>query len=124
MKPDRTAARIVFISTQSWDRWGGSEELWAQTALHLAVHGFPVSANVQRWSPPHPRILELVKQGVEIRFRPMTYSVPKKAWLALTTGLHSRLPIEVKLHLDTIRPQLVVINEAGSLLYNVELLEL
>jgi glycosyltransferase involved in cell wall biosynthesis len=65
--------------------WGGSEELWSKVAMQLARDNFKVVASVFNWSPPHPRVLELKKNGVYIQFRPnpVSTSIIAKASRAL-----------------------------------------
>lgn len=62
--------RITFVSTMDLEPWGGSEELWARTALDLLSQGFSVSASVLQWSPLHPRVLDLRARGVDLWVRP------------------------------------------------------
>src|SRR6476620_10649591 len=70
---------IAFVSTMDDGSWGGSEELWSQSALHLAERGFEVSASVVEWLPPHPRTLDLIAGGIDMWFRPRRYSLLQRA---------------------------------------------
>jgi glycosyltransferase involved in cell wall biosynthesis len=61
--------RIGFVSTMSGIAWGGSEQLWSDTALELRRRGHHVSASVLRW-PTRPAPLdELARHGVPVAFR-------------------------------------------------------
>ena len=86
------ATRIVFVSTNASVPWGGSEELWSQTALDLLSQGLSVSANLLEWSPLHPRVIDLQEKGMDLRFRPRWYSFAKHPlrrmafWLENATG--------------------------------------
>jgi len=51
--------KIAFITTNGWMPWGGSEELWSQTALRMAGEGFVVGVSVVKWG-----IKELVEDNV------------------------------------------------------------
>jgi glycosyltransferase involved in cell wall biosynthesis len=116
--------RILFVSTMVGSPWGGSEELWSRAALEFAAQGVPVSANVHMWSPPHPRTLELIDRGVEVRFRPIPYPLLKRAWLAFTSPRNTPLVAELERHIDAIKPQFVVISEGGGAFSPIELLDL
>ncbi len=62
--------RIVFVSTMNGVAWGGSEQLWSETALELRRRGHEVSASVLKW-PTRPAPLDaLAEQGVDLAFRP------------------------------------------------------
>ena len=50
--------------------WGGSEELWSQTALHLKELGHDVRVSVYEWPKPHSRLAELAHTGAQVAFRP------------------------------------------------------
>ena len=71
---------IVFVSTMEGYPWGGSEELWSQTALNLVAQGFAVTASVAGWSPLHDRAKALITGGVDVQ--PRRSRVP-----VLDTGL-------------------------------------
>ena len=116
--------KILFISTQSSNPWGGSEELWSRTALEFAAQGTAVSANVHRWAPPHPRMVELIDGGVEMRFRPIPYPLWKRGWFVFAAPGQTPLVTEVQRHIDAIKPQLTVISEGTGPFSPVELLEL
>ena len=45
----RSGAPILFASTNDAAPWGGSEELWFETALRMAKDGWPVVASVVKW---------------------------------------------------------------------------
>jgi len=59
---------IKFVSLLE-SPWGGSEELWSQTAERLASGGHVVSASVSYFDHPHVRIGELKSRGVEVAMR-------------------------------------------------------
>jgi glycosyltransferase involved in cell wall biosynthesis len=47
--------------------WGGSEELWSQTALQLKQAGHDVSALVAYWPKLSQRVSAMARQGIRIR---------------------------------------------------------
>ncbi len=62
---------ILFISTNDWVPWGGSEVLWSQSALllkklHPEKH---IAACVKEWNPVPRHIDELSRAGVEIIYK-------------------------------------------------------
>lgn len=60
--------RIKFVSLLE-SPWGGSEELWSQTAERLVANGHAVSASVSYFDEPHGRIAELKARGVQVAMR-------------------------------------------------------
>lgn len=122
------AEGIAFISTLHADPWGGSEELWSRAALVLAAEGFSVSASIRGWSPPHPRILTLIKGGVEVWCRPMPHQLcnhawrlvisPKQVWRlgwrGFTEPQRGLTIVEAHRFLTAMRPRLVVIAEMAA----------
>jgi glycosyltransferase involved in cell wall biosynthesis len=103
---------ILFISTNDGP-WGGSEELWSQTALRLAAAGFLVSASVSKWLPPDDRVLNLIEQGIEVWFRPRLYPLLKRALRALITPHSGMTELEVQRCLSARSPGLVVLSDGG-----------
>jgi glycosyltransferase involved in cell wall biosynthesis len=60
-------SRILFISSMTGYRWGGSEELWAGAAQHLQNRGHSVRSLVCRWKPEPPKLAALRDAGCRIR---------------------------------------------------------
>lgn len=56
--------------------WGGSEELWAATALEALQAGHDVTASVFGWSNESPKLAELESRGVKVLRRQRDYAVP------------------------------------------------
>ena len=113
--------KIFFISTMDGDPWGGSEELWSQTALRLVAEGYSVSASVLERGPPHPRVVNLLERGVKVSFRPARYPLRKLAWHYLTaqpktTTLGALIgALELQRILAANPPDLVVLSNGGPL---------
>lgn len=61
--------RIAFLSTMAGEAWGGSEELWVQTAELALQQGHTVIASVYDWGKLPPKIENLKKAGAIIHFR-------------------------------------------------------
>jgi glycosyltransferase involved in cell wall biosynthesis len=61
---------ILFISMMNGGAWGGSEELWYQTALHAAQSGRRVGCVVYHWSGKEARMKKLEDAGCRIYYLP------------------------------------------------------
>jgi hypothetical protein len=55
---------VLFISLMNGGAWGGSEELWYQTALYAAKHGYRVGCAFYEWPQKSSRIEQLQKAGL------------------------------------------------------------
>ena len=85
---------FFFISLMNSAAWGGSEELWFRSAIHLAKKGCKVAACCFNWPGKEKKIQELAEAGCELYLLPgrnETRSVFKKIKLR---SLISTLPIE------------------------------
>lgn len=97
--------KIAFISTMDSSPWGGSEELWTQTAERLIKRGVECRADVKKWPGlPAPRLRVLQKAGCEIAFS-------RNYWGFSTKGrafLESSLVAE---WIKSFRPDLALISQ-------------
>lgn len=57
---------VLFISLMNGGAWGGSEELWFQTALFAAKHGYKVGCAFYEWPQKNDRIEQLRSAGCEL----------------------------------------------------------
>jgi glycosyltransferase involved in cell wall biosynthesis len=114
---------ILFISSTNNVPWGAAEELWSQTALDLVTEGFRVSASVTGWTPPHPRVLDLVERGIDVWFRPQSYPLRKRAWRALTAQRKAPVTLEVERLIAARSPEFVMISD-GAPFPPLDLLEM
>ncbi|MGD0905253.1 MAG: glycosyltransferase family 4 protein [Terracidiphilus sp.] len=62
--------KFAFISTMTGAPWGGSEELWSQSASLLQQEGHQVVASVVWWPRLSPKVLALAQRGIEIIVQP------------------------------------------------------
>lgn len=60
--------KTLFVSTLQDASWGGSEELWAQTAIELRRSKLDVSVRVPRWPRTPATINELSDAGASVKF--------------------------------------------------------
>jgi glycosyltransferase involved in cell wall biosynthesis len=119
-----TRKRILFVASVPYEPWGGgAEELWARAAPHLVAEGFAVGASVVATSRPHARVQDLIGRGIEMRFRPCSYPLGKRAWRALTARNKNPATVDVERLIATRPPQLVVISD-GAPFPPLDLLEM
>jgi glycosyltransferase involved in cell wall biosynthesis len=114
--------RILFVSSTNNIPWSAAEELWSRAALDLVAEGFPISASVVGWTPPHPRALDLAERGIDVWFRPTPYPLRKRAWRALVSPEKTPTTLEVERAIAARSPELVVISD-GSPFPPLDLLE-
>jgi glycosyltransferase involved in cell wall biosynthesis len=62
--------KIVFIATNEWTRWGGSEILWSLSAERLANRGVQVYISAKDWGAPVREVERLRSVGCRIFKRP------------------------------------------------------
>src|SRR3954462_2905587 len=102
---------FVFVSTMSSYPWGGSEELWSQTAVRLREEGHQVSASIMFWPQLSPKVTALAGRriGLRIRSNSVAARVLKKIQKRLV-----QTPREFA-WLRQQKPDLVVISQGGNL---------
>jgi glycosyltransferase involved in cell wall biosynthesis len=114
--------RIAFMSIMDNWRWGGSEELWAQTATRLRLEGHEVSASVATWTPVHERVLDLGRAGINVKFRPRKLSFFERAWRLARSDTKSPIVAQLDKFISSHRPDLVIFCN-GNTFPDVDLLE-
>jgi len=117
---------IAFVSTLPGNLWGGSEELWSQTALRLAGKEVPVAVSVSPWTLINPVFTTLQGAGVIVqqrhhRRRPFLMRAWRKLYLH-DDNRPSRL-VTIEAFLRATFPKLVVLSD-GDVLPPVEVMEL
>lgn len=60
----KSPQKFLFASSMAAQPWGGSEELWSQTAVKLARLGHHVTASVVPWDPRPKKLVDLELSGV------------------------------------------------------------
>ncbi len=99
--------RFAFISTMQGWSWGGSEELWSQTATLLKKTGHDVQASIVNWPPLSPKVTAMRDLGIDIEFRPTFRSTrPERLWNKLSFR-NSRSIARLK----QFKPDVVVISQ-------------
>jgi glycosyltransferase involved in cell wall biosynthesis len=115
--------RILFVSTQVGDPWGGCEELWSRTAQNLVKTGFDVSASVREWNPLHARVLSLIDTGIEVAVRPARFPMWRRALRRAALRQEGSTTAEVRRLMNS-RPPLLAVLSTGAAFPPIELLEL
>lgn len=108
---------IAFVSTMISVPWGGSEDLWAQTAENLLKKEYRIYINVKQWSPPASKIKQLEQQGCYVTHRPFYTHKPlwrKVADLFFPSRMKFSSFYEPIKYLNTITPDLVVICQGSN----------
>ena len=103
------------------DPWGGSEELWSQTALRLSEQGVSVAASVHGWPKLHSRILNLSQAGIIVRPRPPNPSLA--TYVRRYISGKSTIVLDLEKTFGGSSPHLVVMS-AGVTFPPIELLEM
>lgn len=100
--------KIAFISLNATAPWGASEELWSQTAIHLAQNGCTVGVNVKGWASK-PKQLEAVERAqCAVTYRWYDKTPLHKAVFIATRGKRFYR------WLDWFRPEFVVISQSSN----------
>jgi glycosyltransferase involved in cell wall biosynthesis len=98
--------KFAFISTMGDLPWGGSEELWSQSASHLRKSGHQVYASVFHWSQNDSRLKVWRDQGVVLETRPGLQARPAQRLMRKLRG-----PLASFAHLKKFAPDMVVISQ-------------
>jgi glycosyltransferase involved in cell wall biosynthesis len=115
--------RILFVSTQVGDPWGGCEELWSRTAQNLVNTGFDVIASVREWNPLHERVLSLIDTGIEVAVRPTRHPMWRRVFRRAGLKQEASTTAEVRRLINSKAPSLAVLS-TGAAFPPIELLEL
>ena len=108
---------VAFVSTMAGAPWGGSEELWSQTALRLREAGHKVHASTPWWPDIPSGLQNLVDQQITIWQR----EAPKiPLWMRLfkKVGLIREINLEKAKALSWLKqvsPDLVCLSDGGVL---------
>ena len=89
--------------------WGGSEELWSQTALRLLAEGHAITASVKLWPETPKQIKALKEAGCHLKLRPHVGLVRLAA-----QKIAARLGLPAESWLNAAKPDLVVISQGDT----------
>ena len=115
---------ILFVTTLASGGWGGSEELWSRTALALSSEGLPVTASVLDQSPCHPRVVDLMARGIDVRPYHWTYPLSRQPFRRFASRRTGGLVYAIDRVISAKHPSLVVVSDGGILppVHSLELL--
>jgi glycosyltransferase involved in cell wall biosynthesis len=116
-------SRIAIVADNNRFQWGGSEELWSQTAIRLTAEGVSVAASVQGRFPLHDKVRHLMGSRVQLRLRPERYSLLNRVHRRVLTGWGSDLQNEISKFLHLVQPEIVIFS-TGDIFPPIEWLEL
>ncbi len=97
--------KIAFIGINDTAPWGGSEELWAQTALYLAKAGYSVGVNVKGWASK-PKPIQALESVCALTYRWYDRNLVEKLMFIAQRGKNFYR------WLDRFRPDLAVISQS------------
>src|SRR5271170_181229 len=102
--------RFAFVSTMVDWPWGGSEELWSQTAVQLKRAGHDVLASVVHRPRLSDKVTLLAKQGIRLETHPSYRAgLARRIWNKLTLGYRRSYG-----RLKRFKPDLVVISQGHN----------
>ena len=79
--------RLLIISTMNGFSWGGSEELWWQTASYARSQSYEVRVVVFENKPVHKKLIALQEQGIHIDFIGKQESIIPPLWKRVLSKL-------------------------------------
>jgi glycosyltransferase involved in cell wall biosynthesis len=95
--------KFAFVSTMDGWQWGGSEELWSQSATQLKREGHDVQASVAHWPIRSEKVNALVQLGIDVEVRG---GQPRNIWRKLNPNFRRGFD-----RLKNFNPDLVVISQ-------------
>ena len=99
--------KFAFISTMEGWHWGGSEELWSQTASALRSEGHEIKASVAHSLGRAEKVNALAQQGIEVESRP-AHSPGRLRRIAKKIGVKGPDPFE---RLRRFHPHVAIISQ-------------
>jgi len=103
--------KILFIPTNAWSPWGGSEFLWAQLATIFHENKYDTSIYIKKWLSMPPE-LEKITNTIPTRFQPFVINDWHKGFLRLA-GIE--YPERAHKGIKKIRPDFAVISQGVNL---------
>lgn len=106
--------KIAFVSTMLGTPWGGSEELWSQTAMRLLEQGHRVDVSVPGWPMRPKQVEDIIAKGGNVSFRARSLPLIQRS-LAKIRKRFSPEPLdhESMEWLRREKPDLLVISQGG-----------
>jgi glycosyltransferase involved in cell wall biosynthesis len=117
VKKATVVKKKIAIVTCCTEDWGGSEDLWWKTALHLNSDGIDIMILKNRINRYHHRFIELSKKNIllhELDTLPrknLTKRLFIKAWNKLKSTGQNHFKLNFEKHLRHFQPDLVLISQ-------------
>ena len=105
--------RVLFVPTNPWTDWGGSEKLWAYSARHLLKeNAIKIGVLIRRWESFNPILKDLLDASEVFQFNDKR-TILKKSLAKVSGHAHSATDAEqIFLRaLKRFKPDLVVISQ-------------
>jgi glycosyltransferase involved in cell wall biosynthesis len=108
--------RIAYISTLRSVPWGGSEELWFQSAKEAITQGHSVGVFVYDWPNEPTQLQELRRKGALIFKRPRQESLRSRLMHRITTKLKKAYPFFLNPYksLNVFKPDRIVVTDGAT----------
>lgn len=103
--------KILFIPTNTWSPWGGSEFLWAQLATIFHENNYDTSIYIKKWLTMPPELASLTST-IPTRFQPYVINDWHKGLLRLA-GIE--YPERAYKGIAKIRPDFAIISQGVNL---------
>jgi glycosyltransferase involved in cell wall biosynthesis len=103
--------KFAFISAMYGPQWGGSEELWSQSAIQLKRAGHDVQASVAHWLRESPSAAALSKQGIRLEAQYPDFRITRTRRIWNKASLNLR---RSRARLKHFNPDLVVISQGHN----------
>ena len=116
-------SRIAFVSTMAGAPWGGSEELWCQSALRLAKRGKLIAASVYKWPKTPQSVSCLLAAGVKVQQRPFEHGLLSRIRRKIVVPNMRSHVFEIMQFLKWVQPSLIVLSD-GKPLPPIDVIEL
>jgi glycosyltransferase involved in cell wall biosynthesis len=117
------AARVAIVAGWIADAWGGSEELWSRSALHLGNRRVTVAASIERRTPPHDRVRDLRASGITLSERDTHVPLSRRVWRRIVAETRNEELVQIERFLHSFRPALAVL-QSGVALPPIDVVEL
>lgn len=96
--------KLGFISTMAASPWGGSEELWSQTAEIAAMQGMSVSISVPYWKTLHLRLQRLQSLGAKL-YQRRRRDIPLSLLYRFLNLILHKIGLELRRHASHLNAQ-------------------
>lgn len=105
--------KIAYISTIKSTSWGGSEELWYQSAMEAIGRGNKLAVFVYDWNDEPDQIKQLRKKGAFIYKRRRVTSFVRRCLIRVTIKVNKHKPLYFNSYhpLLTFNPDLVIVTD-------------